>query len=28
MNAAEVLRSDLISRIDLRVVADATMKLM
>jgi hypothetical protein len=28
MSAAEVLRSDLISRIDLRVVVDATMKLM
>ena len=28
ISAAEVLRSDLISRIDLRVVVDATMKLM
>jgi len=26
MSAAEVLRSDLISRIDLRVVGDRTMK--
>ena len=28
MSAAEVLRSDLISRIDLRVVGDRTMKLI
>ena len=28
MSAAEALRSDMISRIDLRVVVDATMKLM
>jgi hypothetical protein len=28
MSAAEVLRSDLISRIDLRVVGDGTLKLV